>query len=90
MFEAFTDRVIERCWEWTGGYCQCAKYGHGHKGECHQLLDKQKRAYRDGESAWEAVSISGLYLDAMSDCQIICWPCYEKNNQDSENEQSIT
>ena len=83
MFEAFSDNLIERCWGRTGGYCQCIMYGHDHKGECHQLLNKLKRGHRDGESAWEAVSISGLYLDAMGDCQIICWPCYEKNTQNN-------
>jgi len=86
MFEAFSDNLIERCWNWTGGYCQCTRYGHGHKRECNQLLDKLKRGHRDGKSAWEAVSISGLYLDSMRDCQIICWPCFEKTSSGDEAE----
>ena len=78
MFKAFTNNLIERCWGWTEGYCQCTQDGHGHKRGCRQLLDKSKRGHRDSASAWEAYSISGLYMDSTRDCLIICWPCYEK------------
>jgi hypothetical protein len=78
MFKAFSDSLVERCWNRSGGCCQCTRKGHDHGDICNKLLTKQRQGRRDDESAWEAHSRSGLFLHTMQDCEIFCWPCYEK------------
>ena len=74
----FSDEIVDKAWERSGGYCECEDVVHGHSGKCHKLLLKSSRGDRDNIFGWEAHSISGLHLDSVSDCEILCWdPCHK-------------
>jgi hypothetical protein len=80
MFKAFSDSLVRRCWNRSVGFCQCTRKDHDHGEICNQSLNKQKQGDKDDATAWEAQSRSGLFLDTMQDCEIVCWPCYKKTS----------
>ena len=79
MSDHFSESLIEQAWQRSGGECECWKESHGHIGTCNKMLMKTYRGDRSSAYGWEAYSISGQYLDEMSDIEILCWdPCYKE------------
>jgi hypothetical protein len=72
----FSNEILERVWKRSGGVCECTREKHVH-GRCKQQLNKDQRGDRDSPHGWEAHSISGLYKNVASDCEILCWGCYK-------------
>jgi hypothetical protein len=68
----FSGELIEKAWIRSGGRCECVSTTHNHVGKCYKMLLKSYRRDRKSEFGWEAHSISGLYLDSLSDCEILC------------------
>ena len=78
MADQFSEYLIERAWKRSGGECECEKEAHGHVGRCNKMLMLSYRSDHSSAYGWEAHSISGQYLDEMSDIEILCWdPCYK-------------
>jgi hypothetical protein len=73
---AFSDEIVERAWKRSGGICECVRTKHTHGGRCKQQIKKDQRN-EDSPYGWEAYSISGLYKNLASDCEIFCWDCYK-------------
>ena len=72
----FSDEIVERAWRRSGGVCECIRTKHTHGGRCRQQVKKDQRN-KASPSGWEAHSISGLYKNIASDCEILCWDCYK-------------
>jgi hypothetical protein len=68
----FSKEIIEKAWIRSGGRCECTRTTHDHTGKCYKMLLKSFRGDRKSEFGWEAHSISGRYLDSLSDCEILC------------------
>jgi hypothetical protein len=73
----FSDQIVERAWKRSGGVCECTREKHADRGVCKQKLNKDQRGDKDSPHGWEAHSISGLYKNIASDCEILCWDCYK-------------
>jgi hypothetical protein len=73
----FTNEIVERAWRRSGSYCECTRTKHGHGGRCNKPLTRDLRGARDSPFGWEAYSVSGLYKNIASDCEILCWDCYK-------------
>ena len=77
MVDQFSESLVERAWQRSGGRCECEKTSHGHIGRCDQMLLKTFRGDRNSGYGWEAHSISKQHLNELSDIEILCWnPCY--------------
>jgi hypothetical protein len=77
MLGQFSAELIGKAWVRSQGHCECKGKSHGHYGRCDTLLAKPFRGEKDNDLGWEAHSVSGLYLDDLSDIEILCWkPCY--------------
>jgi hypothetical protein len=73
----FSDRLVEKAWERSGRSCECEHAAHGHQGKCGKSLLIGNRGDKYSFYGWEAHSKSGMYLDSLDDCEILCWdPCY--------------
>ena len=72
----FSDTVVEQAWQRSGGNCECTRTTHGHTGRCNKMITKGRRGDRGNIFYWEVRSISGLYKDSASDCQILCRECH--------------
>ena len=72
----FSESIVERAWNRSGGYCECRRVTHGHAVPCNKKLSWGNRG-REGWGKWEAHSISGLHKESVSDCQILCWDCHK-------------
>jgi len=73
---AFSEGIVEQAWTRSDGYCECTRTTHGHVGRCRKILLKGSRGNRGSTYCWEAHSISGLHMDSVSDCQILCCNCH--------------
>lgn len=74
----FSDDVIKRAWDRSGGTCECTKTTHGHGRVCRKRLLEQYRGDDESDSGWEAQSISGADTNDLDDCEIRCWDCFEE------------
>ena len=73
----FSENIVEKAWERSGGVCECHYTAHGHQSQCGKTLLKAYRRDRYSFFGWEAHSKSGQYLNSPDDCEILCWePCY--------------
>ena len=73
----FSDKLVEEAWARSGGLCECHYATHGHQSRCRKTLLKAYRGDRYSFFGWEAHSKSGMHMDLLSDCEILCWdPCY--------------
>jgi len=78
MADRFSDWLIERAWIRSGGKCECQRTKHVHWGRCNKALARSSQGDRDSSYGWEAHSKSGLHLDSLTDCEILCWnPCHK-------------
>ena len=78
MSDQYSERLVERAWQRSGGQCECERKAHGHIGRCNKMLLKSYRSDQSSAYGWEVYSISGQHLDSMSDIEILCWdPCYK-------------
>ncbi len=78
MADQFSDELIERAWQRAKEKCECERISHGHWGKCDKPLLKSAQGNRDSTFGWEAHSKSGLHIDSLSDCEILCWdPCHK-------------
>ena len=73
----FSIETVERAWKRSGGICECIRTKHTQGGRCKRKLNKDQRGNRDSPYGWEARSVSGLYKNMASDCEILCWDCYK-------------
>lgn len=74
----FSEYIIKKAWERSGGRCECIKTTHGHPRRCNKKLLELYRGDNESEYGWETHSKSGSYLNDLSDCEIICWDCMEE------------
>ena len=74
----FSDDVIKRAWDRSGGRCECTKTIHGHGRVCQKRLLEQYRGDDESGYGWEAQSISGGDTNDLNDCEIRCWDCFEE------------
>ena len=73
----FPKELVEEAFERSGRSCECKDPSHGHQGKCGKTLLIAHRGDRFSFYGWEAYSKSGLYLNSIDDCEILCWdPCY--------------
>jgi len=80
MADQFSETLVERAFQRSGGRCECEKVAHGHSGRCSKILQKVYRGDSTSAYGWEAHSKSGQYLDMVSDIEILCWdPCHIKS-----------
>ena len=78
MADQFSDELVEKAWQRAEGKCECERTTHGHWGKCNKPLLQGSRGNRDSTFGWEAHSKSGLHIDSLTDCEIICWnPCHK-------------
>ena len=73
MSDQFSESLIERAWQKSGGECECEKELHGQFGRCNKMLLKSYYCDQSSAYGWETHSISGKYLDTVSDIEILCW-----------------
>jgi hypothetical protein len=76
----FSDEIVEQAWQNSGSRCECIQTTHWHTGRCLKLLLKDFFRQKNNLYGWEAHSISGLYRDSVSDCQIVCCGCLHKSS----------
>jgi hypothetical protein len=73
---AFTDDVVKQAWERAGAQCECNRRTHSHfYTPCGKLLVWKNRGSM-GQGGWEAhqINIAGPFT--LSNCEILCWNCY--------------
>ena len=75
----FSEDIVQKAWERSDAYCECTNSFHGHDGRCNRVLLDSKRGDKTSLYGWQAHSISGRYLNSVSDCEILCWDCYSKS-----------
>jgi len=74
---AFPDDVVKQAWERAGTQCECNKRTHSHHYiPCAKFLvwDKRGSAIQGG---WEAHQINNEGTFTLTNCEILCWRCYE-------------
>lgn len=76
---AFSEDVVDRAWNRSGGRCECRRKTHNHPyGRCPQRLSKGSRGRESGRGAWETHHRVSGGSDGLSNCEILCWACHKK------------
>jgi hypothetical protein len=74
----FPEEVVKQAFERAGGQCECTRRTHGHFYiPCGRPLVSKNRG-RVGEGGWEVHHITSYGGDVLSNCEILCWDCYER------------
>ena len=77
----FHDDTVENAWIRSRGRCECACSTHGHRQPCGCALDWDCRGNSIWRGGWEAYRKGGPTLlgwEAVNQCEILCWSCYEQ------------
>lgn len=73
----FTEDVVKQAWDRSGAQCECKRRTHSHfYTPCGRSLSWEKRG-RAGQGGWEAHNITTYGGDVLSNCEILCWECYD-------------
>lgn len=79
---AFSESVVKKAWERSGGRCECQRSTHDHgKGRCNQQLSWDDRGNDKSLMGWEAHHITAAASggpDILSNCEILCIACHKK------------
>jgi hypothetical protein len=74
----FPEEMVKQAFQRVGGQCECTRRTHAHFYiPCGRPLVWENRG-RVGEGGWEVHQITSYGSDVLSNCEILCWGCYEK------------
>ena len=72
----FPEDVVMQAWERASGQCECERRTHSHfYTPCGKPLVLTNRG-RAGQGGWEAHHMTTFGGDVFSNCEILCWDCY--------------
>ena len=71
----FSNQMVDRAWQRSGGFCECAWPLHMHEGRCNRVLFKFLKGDLTSEWGWEVHSKTGGYK-TLSDSEVLCTHCY--------------
>ncbi|MFW6117716.1 MAG: hypothetical protein ACOC6G_03940 [Thermoproteota archaeon] len=78
----FPEEVVKKAFGAADGRCECLIEEHGHTyGMCMKVLEWKNRGQPGKRGAWEAhwkVSPEEGGTPVASNCEILCWDCYQK------------
>jgi hypothetical protein len=75
----FSEDVVRKAWDRAGAQCECNRRTHKHfYTPCGKQLSYDKRG-RIGQGGWEANQVTLGAGEALSNCEILCWDCYDKS-----------
>jgi len=74
----FPEEMVRQAFERAGGQCECTRRTHVHfYVPCGKRLVWENRG-RAVEGGWEVHRMTGSGGDVLSNCEILCWDCYER------------
>ncbi|MFH1383329.1 MAG: hypothetical protein ABIH70_10670 [Chloroflexota bacterium] len=74
---AFPEDVVKQAWERSGGQCECVRRTHRHfYPRCGKPLQWKNRGV-GGAGGWEIHRIDAFGDEVLSNCEILCWTCFE-------------
>jgi hypothetical protein len=80
---SFSENVVNEAWERADEQCECNRRTHKHfRTPCGKPLVKSKRG-KEEAGGWEANHYTPSGGDDLSNCEILCWDCYENSQQRS-------
>ncbi len=73
----FPEDVVRETWERAGVQCECRRRTHSHFYiPCGKPLVWGNMG-RAGHGGWDAHNITSFAGDVLSNCEILCWDCYD-------------
>jgi hypothetical protein len=69
----FPEPVKEEAYRNCESRCQCERVGHGHFGRCPSTFKKRSEA--------RFHHINRFGPDTLSNCEVLCIPCYERSKR---------
>ncbi len=76
----YTDEVVENAWMRARSRCECARDGHAHQGRCGKPLVWTHQGKGTTVGGWQARRNGSKRLggwEAVNQCEILCWACYQ-------------
>ncbi len=82
----YADEVLENAWMRSHSTCECERDGHAHHGRCgkHLVWTHQGKATTLG--GWQTLRNGSKKLggwEAVNQCEILCYACYQAVTADS-------